>query len=169
MTMSPQRLLKTDNHSSVALHTIVVSLCGIVLDQAADFWGQLEVSEEVSIDSSDSNDKNTQIEFLQENKEGNPGDLRDSSKETISLDSGYDTPSGSVTSTKQDIKNKRIDVLRRYLLNSVITQTMRYNGRGLLFVFVYCITLSTLYPCFMCFRVSHIPRVRIVQRLLWLV
>ena len=74
-------------------------------------------------------------------------DVSESTKETISLSSGQtgrDTRTSSIASvSKGGVEKKRAGMLRRVGLNSAITQTLRYNGRGLLFVFVYC--LSTLY------------------------
>lgn len=96
------------------------------------------------------NKKDDSIAFLQAREDGREiehgSDENESTKETISLSSGLDTRSSSAVAVKQDKNNKRTDLLRRVVLNAVITQTMRYNGRGLLFVLVYCITTLYIAP-----------------------
>lgn len=79
---------------------------------------------------------------------------RENSKETISLgtgtgpnqsrdDSGIGYDANYTNTRKQDAANARVSMLRSIVKSEAIRQTLRYNGRGLLFVFVYC--LSTLY------------------------
>ena len=87
----------------------------------------------------------------EDGEEGEYSSQREHSKETISLgtgpnqsrdDSGGGPDTGS-TNRKKDAANARVSMLRNIVKGKVIRQTLRYNGRGLLFVFVYC--LSTLY------------------------